>query len=56
MKDIKGEMKEFKEYVIERIQRLEKKEVERGKERLAVVSVLIVRGALLVNIIGKFLP
>jgi nitrogenase molybdenum-iron protein alpha/beta subunit len=56
MRELKGEMKEFKEHVIERVQRLEKKEVERSKERLAVVSVLIASGALLVNIIGKFLP
>jgi hypothetical protein len=56
MRELKGEMKEFKEHVIGRVSHLEKKETERGKERLAVISVLIATGALLVNIIGKFLP
>jgi hypothetical protein len=51
MKELKGEMKEFKEHVIERVQRLEKKEAERGKERLAVVSVLISSAALAVSVI-----
>jgi nitrogenase molybdenum-iron protein alpha/beta subunit len=54
MKELKGEMKEFKEHVIERVQRLEKKEVERGKERLAVVSVLISSAALAVSVIVNF--
>jgi hypothetical protein len=31
MRELKGEMKEFKEHVVERVQRLEKKEGERGK-------------------------
>jgi hypothetical protein len=43
MRELKGEMKEFKEHVVERVRRLEKKEAERGKERLAVISVLIGR-------------
>jgi hypothetical protein len=54
MRELKGEMKEFKEHVIERVQRLEKKEVERGKERLAVVSVLISSAALAVSVIVNF--
>jgi hypothetical protein len=54
MKELKGEMKEFKEHVIERVQRLEKKEAERGKERLAVVSVLISSAALAVSVIVNF--
>jgi hypothetical protein len=54
MRELKGEMKEFKEHVIERVQRLEKKEAERGKERLAVVSVLISSAALAVSIIVNF--
>jgi nitrogenase molybdenum-iron protein alpha/beta subunit len=54
MKELKGEMKEFKEHVIERVQRLEKKEAERGKERLAVVSVLISSAALAVSVIINF--
>jgi hypothetical protein len=54
MKELKGEMKEFKEHVIERVQRLEKKEGERGKERLAVVSVLISGMALAISVIVNF--
>jgi hypothetical protein len=54
MKELKGEMKEFKEHVIERVQRLEKKEAERGKERLAVVSVLISSAALAVSVVVHF--
>jgi nitrogenase molybdenum-iron protein alpha/beta subunit len=54
MRELKGEMKEFKEHVIERVQRLEKKEVERSKERLAVVSVLISSAALAVSVIINF--
>jgi hypothetical protein len=47
-------MKEFKEHVIERVQRLEKKESEQGKEWLAVVSVLISSTALAVSVIVNF--
>ena len=54
MRELKGEMKEFKEHVIERVRRLEKKEAEWGKERLAVVSVLISSAALAVSIIVNF--
>jgi hypothetical protein len=54
MKELKGEMKEFKEHVIGRVSRLEKKEAERGKERLAVVSVLISGTALAVSVIVNF--
>jgi hypothetical protein len=51
MRELKGEMKEFKEHVIERVQRLEKKETEHGKERLAIVSVLIALGALVKSLL-----
>jgi hypothetical protein len=54
MKELKGEMREFKEHVIGRVEKLEKKEGERGKERLSVVSVLIATGALAVSIIVNF--
>ncbi|MDR2177573.1 MAG: hypothetical protein LBP20_05965 [Treponema sp.] len=54
MKELKGEMKEFKEHVIERVQRLEKKEGERGKQRIAVISLLISGTALAVSIIVNF--
>jgi hypothetical protein len=54
MRELKGEMKEFKEHVIERVQRLENKEGEQGKERLAVISVLISSAALAVSVIVNF--
>jgi hypothetical protein len=54
IKELKGEMREFKEHVVGRVQRLERKEAERGKERLAVVSVLISSAALAVSIIVNF--
>jgi hypothetical protein len=54
MRELKGEMKEFKEHVIGRVQRLEKKEAERGKERLAVISVLISSAAFAVSVIVNF--
>jgi hypothetical protein len=54
IKELKGEMREFKEHVIGRVSRLEKKEGERGKERLAVISVLISSAALMVSIIINF--
>jgi len=54
MRQLKGEMREFKVNVIERVQKLEKKEGERGKERLSVFSVLIAGAALAVTIIVNF--
>jgi len=54
MRELKGEMKEFKEHVISRVQRLEKKEGERSKERVSVFSVIIASAALLVSIIVNF--
>ena len=55
MRELKGEMKEFKEHVIGRVQRLEKKEAERGKERIAVFSFIISAAALAVAIIANFI-
>ena len=54
MRELKGEMKEFKEHVIGRVQKLEKKEGERGKERLAILSILVSGAALAVSIIVNF--
>jgi len=54
MRELKGEMKEFKEHVIGRVNRLEKKEGERSKERTSVFSVIIASLALLVSIIVNF--
>jgi len=54
MRELKGEMKEFKEHVIGRVIKLEKKEGERGKERLAFLSILISGAALAVSVIVNF--
>jgi hypothetical protein len=54
MRELKGELKEFKEHVIGRVQRLEKKEGERGKERISILSVVIASAALAVSIIANF--
>ena len=54
MRELKGEMREFKEHVVSRVLRLEKKEAERGKERIAVLSFLISAAALAVAIIANF--
>ena len=54
MRQLKGEMKEFKEHVIGRVNRLEKKEGERGKERISIVSILVSGAALAVSIIVNF--
>jgi len=54
MKELKGEMKEFKEHVIARVQKLEKRESERSKEAISVISILISGAALAVSIIINF--
>jgi hypothetical protein len=51
MRELKGEMLEFKKHAIERVSALEKKEGERGKQRLSVISLLISGTALAVSII-----
>jgi hypothetical protein len=55
MKELKGEMKEFKDHVIGRVLRLEKKESERAKERVTIISIIISATALAVSIIVNFL-
>ena len=55
MRELKGEMREFKEHVIGRVEKLEKKEGERSKERISVISILISSAALVVSIIVNFL-
>ena len=55
IKELKGEMREFKEHVIGRVDKLEKKEVERSKERLSVISILVSSAALAVSIIVNFI-
>jgi hypothetical protein len=54
MRQLKGEMREFKEHVINRVESLEKKETERSKERISVLSVIIASAALAVSIIVNF--
>jgi hypothetical protein len=51
MRELKGEMREFKLRVIDRVEKLEKKEMERGKEKMTVISILISGAALAVSII-----
>jgi L-lactate utilization protein LutB len=55
MRELKGQMKEFKEHVIGRVEKLEKKEGERSKERISIISILISGAALAVSIIVNFL-
>jgi len=54
IKELKGQMKEFKEHVIGRVEKLEKKEGERSKERISIAAVLISSAALAVSIIVNF--
>ena len=49
-----GELKEFKIHVIGRVEKLEKKEAERGKERISIFSLLIAAAALAISIIVNF--
>ena len=55
MKELKGEMREFKEHVIGRVEKLEKMEGERSKERTSLISILISGAALAVSIIVNLL-
>jgi hypothetical protein len=54
MRELKGQMKEFKEHVIGRVEKLEKKEGERSRERISFASILISAAALAVSIIVNF--
>ena len=54
MKELVGELKEFKIHVIGRVEKLEKLEAEKGKQRISVVSILISAAALTVAIIANF--
>jgi hypothetical protein len=55
MKELKGELREFKLHVMGRVEKLEKKEGERNRERLSVISVFIASAALAVSIIVNFI-
>ena len=54
MKELKGEMREFKLHVISRVENLEKKEGERKKDRYSFLALLISGAALAVTIIINF--
>jgi hypothetical protein len=54
MRELKGEMKEFKEHVMGRVSNLEKKETEKTKNLVAVLSLLISSSALAVSVIVNF--
>jgi gamma-glutamylcyclotransferase (GGCT)/AIG2-like uncharacterized protein YtfP len=56
IRELKGELREFKEHVLGRVEKLEAHEGKRRRELSTTISILIATGALLVNIIGKFLP
>jgi hypothetical protein len=51
MRELKGELREFKIHVIGRVEKLEVKETERSKERISILSVIIASAALAVSII-----
>jgi hypothetical protein len=54
MRELKGEMREFKENVFGRVSRLEKREGENTKKMASVLSLLISGAALAVSVIVNF--
>jgi hypothetical protein len=54
VKELKGEMREFKENVIWRFDKLEQKEAAKGKQRNSMIAILISGATLLINIIINF--
>jgi len=54
MRELKGEMREFKLHVIGRVEKLEKKEGERKRERYSVLALLISGAAVALTIIINF--
>jgi hypothetical protein len=55
MRQLKGEMKEFKEHVIGRVQTLEKKDGERNGNIKATLALILSTGMLAMNFIANFL-
>jgi hypothetical protein len=53
MRELKGELREFKEHVLGRIKRLEHNEGKRNQTALSTVSVIIAACALLVGFFMK---
>jgi hypothetical protein len=56
IRGLKGELREFKGHVLGRVEKLENNEGKQRRERSTTISILIAAGALLVNIISRFLP
>ena len=54
MRELKGAMRELKEHIIGRVEKLEQKEAERSKERISIISILVSAAALTVAIIANF--
>jgi hypothetical protein len=54
LRGLNAKLEEFEKHVIGRVEKLERKEGERNKERLSVVSVFISSAALAVSIIVNF--
>jgi hypothetical protein len=54
MRELKGEMREFKLHVIGRVEKLESKEGERKKDRYSFLAILISGAALAISIVVNF--
>ena len=54
MRELKGEMREFKLHVIGRVEKLESKEGERKKDRFSITAILISAAALAISIVVNF--
>ena len=51
MRELKGEIREFKDHVIGRVQKLETKEAEKNKNNISIISLIIASLSVLVNFI-----
>lgn len=51
MRELKAELREFKEHILERIKRLERNETKRHQTVVSTLSVVIAAGALIVALI-----
>lgn len=51
MRELKGELRKFKEHIIGRVSRLEKKEGEQTRNIFSALSLLVSTAALLVSVI-----
>jgi hypothetical protein len=54
MRGLKGELKEFKVHILDRIKWLESNEGKRGQVTLSTISVIVAAVALLVGFIAQF--